>query len=136
MIDICIIDGRHIDMEKFNLPNAGMTAAIIDETLGGLNYVLKREGVVPHGPSFTVHLEVGLAFPRAASFTVHVEVGLGFPRAASFTVPVEVGLGFPRAASFTVHLRGRPQLPTSSNLDAGHSNHFAVYCVLYCIALN
>ena len=37
-----------------------MTAAIIDETLGGLNYVLKREGVVPHGPSFTVHLEVGL----------------------------------------------------------------------------
>ena len=36
-----------------------MTAAIIDETLGGLNYVLKREGVVPHGPSFTVHLEVG-----------------------------------------------------------------------------
>ncbi len=35
-----------------------MTAAIIDETLGGLNYVLKREGIVPHGPSFTVHLEV------------------------------------------------------------------------------
>ena len=37
---------------------AGMTAAIVDETLGGLNYVLKREGIVPHGPSFTVHLEV------------------------------------------------------------------------------
>ncbi len=37
-----------------------MTAAIIDETLGGLNYVLKREGIVPHGPSFTVHLEVHL----------------------------------------------------------------------------
>ena len=46
-----------------------MTAAIIDETLGGLNYVLKREGVVPHGPSFTVHLEVGLGFPRAAILT-------------------------------------------------------------------
>ena len=39
-----------------------MTAAIIDETLGGLNYVLKREGIVPHGPSFTVHLEVASPF--------------------------------------------------------------------------
>ena len=47
------------------LPCAGMTAAIIDETLGGLNYVLKREGVVPHGPSFTVHLEVGWRLRRA-----------------------------------------------------------------------
>ena len=35
-----------------------MTAAIIDETLGGINYVLKRYGVINHGPSFTVHLEV------------------------------------------------------------------------------
>ncbi len=40
------------------ITHGGMTAAIIDETLGGLNYVLKREGIVPHGPSFTVHLEV------------------------------------------------------------------------------
>lgn len=40
-----------------------MTAAIIDETLGGLNYVLKREGIIPHGPSFTVHLEVITANP-------------------------------------------------------------------------
>ena len=46
---------------------AGMTAAIIDETLGGLNYVLKREGVVPHGPSFTVHLEVSSPFPMQCS---------------------------------------------------------------------
>ena len=35
-----------------------MTAAIIDETLGGVNYILKRYGVINHGPSFTVHLEV------------------------------------------------------------------------------
>jgi hypothetical protein len=41
---------------------SGMTAAIIDETLGGLNYVLKREGVIPHGPSFTVHLEVSIVY--------------------------------------------------------------------------
>lgn len=40
------------------ITHGGFTAAIIDETLGGLNYVLKREGVVPHGPSYTVHLEV------------------------------------------------------------------------------
>jgi len=76
MNDLCLIDGRHIDMEKFNLPNAGMTAAIIDETLGGLNYVLKREGIVPHGPSFTVHLEVGLGFPRTAILTQDFQVTL------------------------------------------------------------
>lgn len=52
---------------KKALACAGMTAAIIDETLGGLNYVLKREGVVPHGPSFTVHLEVGLRLRCAYS---------------------------------------------------------------------
>lgn len=45
-----------------------MTAAIIDETLGGLNYVLKREGVVPHGPSFTVHLEVRPGPPDALAW--------------------------------------------------------------------
>ncbi|CAL5219805.1 g1712 [Coccomyxa viridis] len=49
------------------ITHGGMTAAIIDETLGGLNYVLKREGVVPHGPSFTVHLEVGYKAPVPAS---------------------------------------------------------------------
>lgn len=38
-----------------------MTAAIIDETLGGVNYILKRYGVINHGPSFTVHLEVRTA---------------------------------------------------------------------------
>ncbi|KAK9909722.1 hypothetical protein WJX75_006596 [Coccomyxa subellipsoidea] len=49
------------------ITHGGMTAAIIDETLGGLNYVLKREGIVPHGPSFTVHLEVGYKAPVPAS---------------------------------------------------------------------
>lgn len=46
-----------------------MTAAIIDETLGGINYVLKRYGVIPHGPSFTAHLEVRSwkAGPRQAA---------------------------------------------------------------------
>lgn len=55
-----------------------MTAAIVDETLGGLNYVLKREGVVPHGPSFTVHLEVGLSFPQAAILTQDVQIILWY----------------------------------------------------------
>ncbi|CAL8467714.1 g7252 [Coccomyxa elongata] len=49
------------------ITHGGMTAAIIDETLGGLNYVLKREGIVPHGPSFTVHLEVAYKAPVPAS---------------------------------------------------------------------
>ena len=40
------------------ITHGGMTSAIVDECLGGLNYMLKREGIVPHGPSFTVHLEV------------------------------------------------------------------------------
>jgi hypothetical protein len=42
-----------------------MTAAIIDETLGGINYVLKRYGIINHGPSFTVHLEVRSLAPGA-----------------------------------------------------------------------
>ncbi len=36
----------------------GLTAAVIDETLGGLIYMLKRNGELPPGPAFTVHLEV------------------------------------------------------------------------------
>jgi hypothetical protein len=42
-----------------------MTAAIIDETLGGINYILKRYGIINHGPSFTVHLEVRSLGPGA-----------------------------------------------------------------------
>lgn len=38
--------------------SAGLTAAVIDETLGGLIYMLKRDGSLPPGPAFTVHLEV------------------------------------------------------------------------------
>ncbi|KAK9834981.1 hypothetical protein WJX81_001794 [Elliptochloris bilobata] len=48
------------------ITHGGMTAAIIDETLGGINYVLKRYGVVNHGPSFTVHLEVDYKAPLPA----------------------------------------------------------------------
>jgi hypothetical protein len=47
-----------------------MTSAIIDETLGVLNYILKRDGVVPHGPSYTVHLEVDYKVPVPAGTTV------------------------------------------------------------------
>ncbi len=49
---------------------AGLTSAIIDENIGVLNYILKRDGVVPHGPSYTVHLEVDYRKPIAAGSPV------------------------------------------------------------------
>lgn len=49
---------------------AGLTSAIIDETLGGLNYIMKREGVIDSGPSFTVHLEVDYKKPIPSESTV------------------------------------------------------------------
>ena len=40
------------------LLHAGLTAALVDETLGSLVYILKREGRLGEGPSFTVRLEM------------------------------------------------------------------------------
>ena len=48
----------------------GLTSAIIDETLGGLNYIMKREGVIDSGPSFTVHLEVDYKKPIPSGSTL------------------------------------------------------------------
>ncbi|KAK9845096.1 hypothetical protein WJX74_010532 [Apatococcus lobatus] len=48
----------------------GLTAAVIDETLGGLIYMLKRDGSLPPGPAFTVHLEVDYNAPVPASTVV------------------------------------------------------------------
>ncbi|KAK9868238.1 hypothetical protein WJX84_002908 [Apatococcus fuscideae] len=50
--------------------HGGLTAAVIDETIGGLIYVLKREGELPPGPAFTVHLEVDYKAPVPASTVV------------------------------------------------------------------
>ena len=36
--------------------HGGLTAAIVDETLGGLNYVMKKRGMLDPGPAFTVHM--------------------------------------------------------------------------------
>ena len=36
--------------------HGGLTAAIVDETLGGLNYLMKRHGMLDPGPAFTVHM--------------------------------------------------------------------------------
>lgn len=36
--------------------HGGLTAAIVDETLGGLNYLLKSHGMLDPGPAFTVHM--------------------------------------------------------------------------------
>ena len=38
--------------------HGGLTAMIIDEALGALVYMLKREAVLGPGPAFTAHLEV------------------------------------------------------------------------------
>eukprot|EP00884_Botryococcus_braunii_P015233 jgi/Botrbrau1/2393/Bobra.0395s0025.1 len=46
--------------------HGGLTSAIIDENIGVLNYILKRDRIVPHGPSFTVHLEVDYRKPIPA----------------------------------------------------------------------
>ena len=47
--------------------HAGLTAALVDETLGALVYILKREGVIGGGPSFTVRLEMDYKKPVPAS---------------------------------------------------------------------
>ena len=39
----------------------------MDETFGGVVYILKREGVIASGPSYTVHLEVDYKKPVPAS---------------------------------------------------------------------
>ena len=36
--------------------HGGLTAAIVDETLGGLNYLLKKRNMLDSGPAFTVHM--------------------------------------------------------------------------------
>ena len=36
--------------------HGGLTAAIVDETLGGLNYLMKKHGLLDPGPAFTVHM--------------------------------------------------------------------------------
>ena len=36
--------------------HGGLTAAIVDETLGGLNYLMKKRGMLDPGPAFTVHM--------------------------------------------------------------------------------
>jgi acyl-coenzyme A thioesterase PaaI-like protein len=46
--------------------HGGLTAALIDETLGGINYMLKKHKLLPSGPAFTVHLEVDYKKPVPA----------------------------------------------------------------------
>ncbi len=36
--------------------HGGLTAAIVDETFGGLNYMMKKRGMLDPGPAFTVHM--------------------------------------------------------------------------------
>ena len=50
--------------------SAGLTAALVDETLGALVYILKREGIIGDGPSFTVRLEMDYKKPVPASTIV------------------------------------------------------------------
>lgn len=46
--------------------HGGMSAMIIDETLGALVYVLKRDGVIGAGPAFTAHL--GASYQYISSY--------------------------------------------------------------------
>lgn len=50
--------------------HGGMSAMIIDETLGALVYVLKRDGVIGAGPAFTAHLGVDYKTPVPSSSNV------------------------------------------------------------------
>lgn len=74
---------------------AGLTSAIIDETLGGLNYVLKREGVIGSGPSFTVHLEVDYKKPVPSESTVICTAALTSIEGRKAWVAATVQVGFP-----------------------------------------
>lgn len=40
------------------LAHGGITAAILDETLGNMDYAVKHAGLLPQGVAFTVHLSV------------------------------------------------------------------------------
>eukprot|EP00887_Chlorella_sp_A99_P004170 scaffold23.g4170.t1 len=51
--------------------HGGLTAAIIDESFGGLLFALKEQGAFPFwGPAYTVHLEVGYKHKIQAGRTV------------------------------------------------------------------
>ena len=42
----------------------------MDDAFGAIVYILKQEGVVPSGPSFTVHLEVDYHKPVPATSVI------------------------------------------------------------------
>lgn len=46
--------------------HGGMSATVMDETLGALAYSLKREGILGEGPAFTAHLHVDYKKPLPA----------------------------------------------------------------------
>ena len=49
------------------ITHGGFTAAVLDETTGGLVYELKKAGVLGPGPAFTARLEVDYKQPLPVS---------------------------------------------------------------------
>lgn len=62
--------------------HGGLTAAIVDETLGGLNYLLKSRGMLDPGPAFTVHMTMDWKKVR----TLHTSLCIERVHAASTSV--------------------------------------------------
>ena len=75
------------------------------ETLGGLNYVLKREGVIPSGPSFTVQLEVSYKKPVPAESTVICTASIESIEGRKAWAKATVQVSLPLPASHSKSLR-------------------------------
>ena len=58
------------------ITHGGLSAALLDETLGGAVYCLKQAGVIGRGPAFTAALDVSYKAPLPAGATVAVVAGL------------------------------------------------------------
>lgn len=54
------------------LVHGGLSAAVADESFGGLIFALKEHGVLPGGPAYTARLELDYARPVPANTKVVV----------------------------------------------------------------
>lgn len=52
------------------LVHGGLSAAVADESFGGLIFSLKEHGVLPGGPAYTARLEIDYARPVPANTRV------------------------------------------------------------------
>ena len=112
---------------------AGLTSAIIDETLGGLCYVLKREGVIGSGPSFTVHLEVDYKKPVPSMSTVICTTTLISQEGRKSWMKAEVRVSpLPLSPFLNLHvcLSNAPLLHDCEDCKLDQALHCAVYSII------